>query len=173
MEYLASKRCIHRDLAARNVLVTNEKILKIADFGLARDVQHRDYYRKMTEGRLPVKWMAMESLFQSIYTSQSDVWSFGVVTWEVMTLGATPYPDVNGVKELFQFLNEDKRMSRPDTCPAVIYDLMKRCWSRLPDLRPTFREIRTKLDLIIERMSETVSCCCRIERLNLPSLPFA
>jgi serine/threonine protein kinase len=94
MEYLASKRCVHRDLAARNVLVSENNILKIADFGLARNIQG-DYYRKTTDGRLPVKWMAIESLTNQVYTSQSDVWSFGVLLWEVMTLGGTPYPGIN------------------------------------------------------------------------------
>ncbi|KAI4789794.1 hypothetical protein KUCAC02_035024 [Chaenocephalus aceratus] len=101
MDYLASRKCIHRDLAARNVLVTEDNVMKIADFGLARDVHHIDYYKKTTNGRLPVKWMAPEALFDRIYTHQSDVWSFGVLLWEIFTLGGSPYPGVP-VEELFK-----------------------------------------------------------------------
>ncbi|CAB1312364.1 unnamed protein product, partial [Coregonus sp. 'balchen'] len=94
MEYLASQKCIHRDLAARNVLVTESNFMKIADFGLARDVHNIDYYKKTTNGRLPVKWMAPEALFDRVYTHQSDVWSFGVLMWEIFTLGGSPYPGI-------------------------------------------------------------------------------
>lgn len=109
MEYLGSKKCIHRDLAARNVLVSDGLILKIADFGLARDIHSNDYYRKLGDGRLPVKWMAPEALFHRKYTIQSDVWSFGILLWEMMTLGGTPYPSVPSIEKLFQLLREGHR----------------------------------------------------------------
>uniref|UniRef100_A0A3B4TPQ7 Fibroblast growth factor receptor n=1 Tax=Seriola dumerili TaxID=41447 RepID=A0A3B4TPQ7_SERDU len=115
MAYLASKKCIHRDLAARNVLVTEDNVMKIADFGLARDIHHIDYYKKTTNGRLPVKWMAPEALFDRIYTHQSDVWSFGVLLWEIFTLGGSPYPGVP-VEELFKLLKEGHRMEKPSAC---------------------------------------------------------
>uniref|UniRef100_A0A4W5LM17 Fibroblast growth factor receptor n=1 Tax=Hucho hucho TaxID=62062 RepID=A0A4W5LM17_9TELE len=120
MEYLSSKKCIHRDLAARNVLVTEDNVMKIADFGLARDIHHIDYYKKTTNGRLPVKWMAPEALFDRIYTHQSDVWSFGVLLWEIFTLGGSPYPGVP-VEELFKLLKEGHRMDKPSTCTHELY----------------------------------------------------
>ncbi|CAL4126368.1 unnamed protein product, partial [Meganyctiphanes norvegica] len=121
MEYLSSRKCIHRDLAARNILVSDKRIVKIADFGLARDIHSQDYYRKTSEGRLPVKWMAPEALFHRVYTSQSDVWAFGILLWEIMTLGGTPYPSVPSVEKLFQLLRDGHRMEKPTNCSLEIF----------------------------------------------------
>lgn len=145
MEYLASKKCIHRDLAARNVLVTEDNVMKIADFGLARDIHHIDYYKKTTNGRLPVKWMAPEALFDRIYTHQSDVWSFGVLLWEIFTLGGSPYPGVP-VEELFKLLKEGHRMDKPSTCTQELYLMMRDCWHAVPSQRPTFKQLVEDLD---------------------------
>ncbi|XP_028314267.1 fibroblast growth factor receptor 1-A isoform X3 [Gouania willdenowi] len=145
MEYLASKKCIHRDLAARNVLVTDDNVMKIADFGLARDIHHIDYYKKTTNGRLPVKWMAPEALFDRIYTHQSDVWSFGVLLWEIFTLGGSPYPGVP-VEELFKLLKEGHRMDKPTTCTPELYMMMRDCWHAVPTHRPTFKQLVEDLD---------------------------
>ncbi|XP_018365756.1 PREDICTED: fibroblast growth factor receptor homolog 1-like isoform X1 [Trachymyrmex cornetzi] len=149
MEYLSSKRCIHRDLAARNVLVSDEYVLKIGDFGLARDLHSNDYYRKKTDGRLPVKWMAPEALFHRVYTTQSDVWSYGILLWEIMTLGGTPYPSVPSVEKLFQLLRTGHRMEKPPCCSIEIYMLMRDCWSYQPSERPTFVELVEDLDRIL------------------------
>ncbi|KAM7156589.1 fibroblast growth factor receptor 3 isoform 10-T11 [Molossus nigricans] len=148
MEYLASQKCIHRDLAARNVLVTEDSVMKIADFGLARDVHNLDYYKKTTNGRLPVKWMAPEALFDRVYTHQSDVWSFGVLLWEIFTLGGSPYPGIP-VEELFKLLKEGHRMDKPANCTHDLYMIMRECWHAVPSQRPTFKQLVEDLDRVL------------------------
>nr|Q91147.1 RecName: Full=Fibroblast growth factor receptor 2; Short=FGFR-2; Flags: Precursor [Notophthalmus viridescens]AAA49395.1 fibroblast growth factor receptor 2 [Notophthalmus viridescens] len=148
MEYLASQKCIHRDLAARNVLVTETNVMKIADFGLARDINNIDYYKKTTNGRLPVKWMAPEALFDRVYTHQSDVWSFGVLMWEIFTLGGSPYPGIP-VEELFKLLKEGHRMDKPGNCTNELYTMMTDCWRAVPSQRPTFKQLVEDLDRIL------------------------
>ncbi|XP_037685167.1 fibroblast growth factor receptor 3 isoform X7 [Choloepus didactylus] len=148
MEYLASQKCIHRDLAARNVLVTEDNVMKIADFGLARDVHNLDYYKKTTNGRLPVKWMAPEALFDRVYTHQSDVWSFGVLLWEIFTLGGSPYPGIP-VEELFKLLKEGHRMDKPANCTHDLYTVMRECWHAAPSQRPTFKQLVEDLDRVL------------------------
>uniref|UniRef100_A0A7N8WXS2 Fibroblast growth factor receptor n=1 Tax=Mastacembelus armatus TaxID=205130 RepID=A0A7N8WXS2_9TELE len=156
MAYLASKKCIHRDLAARNVLVTEDNVMKIADFGLARDIHHIDYYKKTTNGRLPVKWMAPEALFDRIYTHQSDVWSFGVLLWEIFTLGGSPYPGVP-VEELFKLLKEGHRMERPSACTQELYLMMRDCWHAVPSRRPTFQQLVEDLDRTLSLTANQVT----------------
>ncbi|XP_028627816.1 fibroblast growth factor receptor 4 [Grammomys surdaster] len=153
MQYLESRKCIHRDLAARNVLVTEDDVMKIADFGLARGVHHIDYYKKTSNGRLPVKWMAPEALFDRVYTHQSDVWSFGILLWEIFTLGGSPYPGIP-VEELFSLLREGHRMERPPNCPSELYGLMRECWHAAPSQRPTFKQLVEALDKVLLAVSE-------------------
>ncbi|KAM9695008.1 fibroblast growth factor receptor 4 isoform 1-T3 [Trichechus inunguis] len=153
MQYLESRKCIHRDLAARNVLVTEDNVMKIADFGLARGVHHIDYYKKTSNGRLPVKWMAPEALFDRVYTHQSDVWSFGILLWEIFTLGGSPYPGIP-VEELFSLLREGHRMDRPPQCPPELYGLMRECWHAVPSQRPTFKQLVEALDKVLLAVSE-------------------
>ncbi|XP_068194172.1 fibroblast growth factor receptor 3 isoform X1 [Antennarius striatus] len=152
MEYLASQKCIHRDLAARNVLVTDDNVMKIADFGLARDVHNIDYYKKTTNGRLPVKWMAPEALFDRVYTHQSDVWSYGVLLWEIFTLGGSPYPGIP-VEELFKLLKEGHRMDKPANCTHELYMIMRECWHAVPSQRPTFRQLVEDHDRVLSMTS--------------------
>ncbi|XP_068424793.1 fibroblast growth factor receptor 2 isoform X1 [Clinocottus analis] len=171
MEYLASQKCIHRDLAARNVLVTESNFMKIADFGLARDVHNIDYYKKTTNGRLPVKWMAPEALFDRVYTHQSDVWSFGVLMWEIFTLGGSPYPGIP-VEELFKLLKEGHRMDMPGNCTNELYMMMKDCWHAISSHRPTFKQLVEDLDRILSLNTneEYLDLCAPAEQYS-PSFP--
>ncbi|XP_072027254.1 fibroblast growth factor receptor-like isoform X1 [Amphiura filiformis] len=162
MEFLASKKCIHRDLAARNVLVTEDMMMKICDFGLARDVHYIDFYKKTTDGRLPVKWMAPEALFDRVFTTQSDVWSFGILLWEIMTLGGTPYPSVP-VEKMFDYLRAGKRLDQPQNCSLEIYHLMRECWQTAPGQRPNFAEL-------VEDTSRIISMSSNQEYLDLDAL---
>uniref|UniRef100_A0A8C2JZV5 Proto-oncogene tyrosine-protein kinase receptor Ret n=1 Tax=Cyprinus carpio TaxID=7962 RepID=A0A8C2JZV5_CYPCA len=145
MQYLAEMKLVHRDLAARNVLVAEGRKMKISDFGLSRDVYEEDSYVKRSKGRIPVKWMAIESLFDHIYTTQSDVWSFGVLLWEIVTLGGNPYPGI-APERLFNLLKTGYRMEKPENCTDEMYNLMLRCWKQEPDKRPTFSDISKELE---------------------------
>ncbi|XP_030372496.1 fibroblast growth factor receptor homolog 2 [Scaptodrosophila lebanonensis] len=153
MEYLASRRCIHRDLAARNILVGDGYVMKIADFGLARDIQDTEYYRKNTNGRLPIKWMAPESLQEKFYDSQSDVWSYGVLLWEIMTYGDQPYPQIMSAEELYSYLITGQRMDKPNQCSINIYIVMRQCWHFDACARPTFTELVDNLEGILKQAS--------------------
>uniref|UniRef100_A0A8C5FW76 receptor protein-tyrosine kinase n=1 Tax=Gadus morhua TaxID=8049 RepID=A0A8C5FW76_GADMO len=145
MQYLAEMKLVHRDLAARNVLVAEGRKMKISDFGLSRDVYEEDSYVKRSKGRIPVKWMAIESLFDHIYTTQSDVWSFGVLLWETVTLGGNPYPGI-APERLFNLLKTGYRMEKPENCSDEMYNLMLRCWKQESDKRPTFIDISKELE---------------------------
>ncbi|KAK3606106.1 hypothetical protein CHS0354_006469 [Potamilus streckersoni] len=154
MEYLSSVMCIHRDLAARNVLVADDYVLKIADFGLTRSLNSLDYYKKTGDGRLPVKWMAPEALFDRKYTSKSDVWSYGVLLWEIFTLGGNPYPSIP-VEDLFEKLRQGYRMENPPYASAEIYQIMHECWQQQPGHRPTFKDLVLSFDKILTAKAST------------------
>eukprot|EP00117_Sycon_ciliatum_P039351 scpid35462/ scgid29105/ Tyrosine-protein kinase Mer; Proto-oncogene c-Mer; Receptor tyrosine kinase MerTK len=140
MAYLERKKFVHRDLATRNCMLNDQLIVKIGDFGLARDIQEDNYYRMGTARRLPVKWMSLESLQDQIYTTMSDVWSYGIVMWEVFNLGQSPYPGLAN-DELPTFLLSGKRLGRPSLCPEDLYAMMATCWSKEPSERPSFHEL--------------------------------
>uniref|UniRef100_A0A8D8XL91 receptor protein-tyrosine kinase n=1 Tax=Cacopsylla melanoneura TaxID=428564 RepID=A0A8D8XL91_9HEMI len=148
MAYLPSKKCIHRDLAARNVLVSEHNTMNIADFGLARDVLSGDYYRKKSDGKVPVKWVAPEALFENLYTYQSDVWSFGILLWEIITFGGIPYPAIP-TEALYSLLQNGYRMEKPAHCTDEVYEIMRDCWKSEPTERPGFTQLISKLHNIM------------------------
>uniref|UniRef100_A0ABM5FL87 receptor protein-tyrosine kinase n=1 Tax=Pogona vitticeps TaxID=103695 RepID=A0ABM5FL87_9SAUR len=162
MSFLASKNCIHRDLAARNVLVADGRVAKICDFGLARDIMNDANYVVKGNARLPVKWMAPESIFECVYTVQSDVWSYGILLWEIFSLGRSPYPGMKVNGKFYQMVKQGYHMGRPDFAPDDIYHIMTACWNLEPTRRPTFHQICTllqeQLDTSKERDYKNLPC---------------
>uniref|UniRef100_A0A8C8SJJ8 Platelet-derived growth factor receptor alpha n=1 Tax=Pelusios castaneus TaxID=367368 RepID=A0A8C8SJJ8_9SAUR len=138
MEFLASKNCVHRDLAARNVLLAQGKIVKICDFGLARDIMHDSNYVSKGSTFLPVKWMAPESIFDNLYTTLSDVWSYGILLWEIFSLGGTPYPGMMVDSSFYNKIKSGYRMAKPDHATCEVYEIMVKCWNSEPEKRPSF-----------------------------------
>ncbi|GFG29559.1 hypothetical protein Cfor_00289 [Coptotermes formosanus] len=146
MTHLEQKQITHRDLAARNVLINERKILKISDFGLSRSGVYVNTKRK----KVPLRWLSVEAMRENFYSSKSDVWAFAIVLWEIGTLGGFPYPTVSDM-DLLNFLDEGKRLEKPDNCSDELYTLMLQCWSKTPDMRPSFAEIVSHLDSVICR----------------------
>ncbi|XP_006165334.1 tyrosine-protein kinase receptor UFO isoform X2 [Tupaia chinensis] len=145
MEYLSTKRFIHRDLAARNCMLNENMSVCVADFGLSKKIYNGDYYRQGRIAKMPVKWIAIESLADRVYTSKSDVWSFGVTMWEIATRGQTPYPGVEN-SEIYDYLRQGNRLKQPVDCLDGLYVLMSRCWELNPRDRPSFAELREDLE---------------------------
>ncbi|XP_063921489.1 fibroblast growth factor receptor 3-like isoform X1 [Zophobas morio] len=142
MSHLEKIGVTHRDLAARNILISEHKILKISDFGLSRCGPYVNHKTK----RLPLRWMAIEAIVEQKYDSKSDVWSFGVVLWEIGTLGAFPYDKIPD-SFIQQSLQLGRRLERPEICTNELYSVMQQCWSVDPEQRPTFRELVEALDV--------------------------
>jgi serine/threonine protein kinase len=139
MEYISSKSLVHRDLAARNCLIDHQGIIKVADFGLSSKLYDKVYVRQnMTEGiKLPIKWMAIESITDRIFSEKTDVWSFGVTCWEVFSGGKEPYGGIMPMA-ILKLLEQGQRMDKPNNnaCSINTYEnLMMACWSSSPDDR--------------------------------------
>ncbi|XP_078383586.1 uncharacterized protein LOC144666105 isoform X1 [Oculina patagonica] len=149
MLHLASKKCVHRDLAARNVLLGENNVAMVSDFGLSRDVYESGEYESTHGGMLPVRWMAPESLEDYTYNTKTDVWSFGVVFWEIETGGKMPYSGLGGM-EIVDFIKSGHRLKQPDGCPDKIYEIMLSCWNLDPAQRPSFSELVTSLEKELE-----------------------
>ncbi|XP_031694661.1 melanoma receptor tyrosine-protein kinase-like [Anarrhichthys ocellatus] len=140
MNYLEERHLVHRDLAARNVLVKTPNHVKIADFGLAKLLTADEKEYHADGGKVPIKWMALESILQWTYTHQSDVWSFGVTAWELMTFGSKPYDGIPA-SEMASVLERGDRLPHPPICTIDVYMIMVKCWMIDPSSRPTFREL--------------------------------
>ncbi|KRT85113.1 Immunoglobulin, partial [Oryctes borbonicus] len=150
MEYLASRRVLHGDLASRNILLATNNIVKICDFGLAKRMYKRDDYKKKGRGPLPIKWMSIESMRDRVFSTQSDVWSFGIVLWEFFSLARTPYPGMAADERILQKLVEGYRMDQPTYATKEIYSLMLNCWETEPLSRPTFQELSDSIGSMLE-----------------------
>jgi len=150
MEYLSSRNFVHRDLAARNILVGENKEVKVADFGLSRQVQEENVYHCSKQRKLPIKWMAPEAIYDQVFTSQSDVWAYGILLWEIVTFGGSPYPTVTNT-ELYKLLKQGYRMEKPSFCSDELYQIMKACWNEKASERPTFGQLRQTLELMLQK----------------------
>ncbi|XP_028404174.1 ephrin type-A receptor 4a-like [Dendronephthya gigantea] len=171
MAYLATKGFIHRDLAARNVLLDGELRAKVSDFGRSRDVSATfktiQSFRKNEP--VPTRWMPVETLRKQEFTSKSDVWSFGVLLWEIESGGIRPYNDLDTYRQVVnKVVNEGYRLQKPYYCPDVIYEIMKECWKIDPDERPTFTQIATNLGNLLQANMPS-----QIHYTTMPTLPRA
>ncbi|XP_020325933.2 ALK tyrosine kinase receptor [Oncorhynchus kisutch] len=150
--YLEENQFIHRDIAARNCLLTTKgqgRVAKIGDFGMARDIYRASYYRKGGRAMLPVKWMPPEAFMEGIFTSKTDTWSFGVLLWEIFSLGYMPYPSRSN-QEVLEFVTSGGRMDPPKNCPGPVYRIMTQSWQHQPEDRPNFSTILERIDYCLQ-----------------------
>ncbi|XP_065174436.1 uncharacterized protein LOC135804483 [Sycon ciliatum] len=172
MAFLTHMRMIHRDLATRNILVDRGKVLKVSDFGMTRDVYEDpdEVYIKTTGGKVPIRWMSIEALTLRTYSSESDMWAFGVVLWEIATLAKFPYSGIQN-RELISELRGGMRMEKPRGCPDETYEIMLQCWNEDPDRRPRFSELVT----VFEDLPQKLDLKKKSRRPSLRSLrrPYA
>ncbi|XP_004372233.1 muscle, skeletal receptor tyrosine-protein kinase isoform X6 [Trichechus manatus latirostris] len=155
MAYLSERKFVHRDLATRNCLVGENMVVKIADFGLSRNIYSADYYKANENDAIPIRWMPPESIFYNRYTTESDVWAYGVVLWEIFSYGLQPYYGM-AHEEVIYYVRDGNVLSCPENCPLELYNLMRLCWSKLPADRPSFTSIHRILERMCERAEGTV-----------------
>uniref|UniRef100_A0A665VYT0 Tyrosine-protein kinase n=1 Tax=Echeneis naucrates TaxID=173247 RepID=A0A665VYT0_ECHNA len=170
MEYLEKKNFIHRDLAARNCLVGENHLVKVADFGLSR-LMTGDTYTAHAGAKFPIKWTAPESLAYNKFSIKSDVWAFGVLLWEIATYGMSPYPGID-LSQVYELLEKDYRMDRPEGCPEKVYELMRACWRWTPSERPSFAETHQAFETMFQESSISDGRCLEPEAaVSSPMLP--
>ena len=145
MAYLEKNNFIHRDLAARNVLVAEKNIVKIGDFGLSRFVTDQNSVAEDSDVKFPIKWTSPEAALSKMFSIKSDVWSFGILLYEIITYGRVPYPGMTH-HEVLSSIVTGYRMPRPDNCPSDLYKHMLRCWNKKPEERPTFESLQYDLE---------------------------
>ncbi|XP_056422342.1 tyrosine-protein kinase FRK [Hyla sarda] len=145
MAYLETQNFIHRDLAARNVLVGENSVYKVADFGLARVFEDDNVYQATNDTKLPLKWTAPEAIRSNKFTVKSDVWAFGILLFEISTYGKMPYPGMNG-RQALEKLEQGYRIPKPFNCPQDLYNIMLECWNANPENRPTFETLQWRLE---------------------------
>eukprot|EP00118_Oscarella_pearsei_P022000 m.250932 g.250932 ORF g.250932 m.250932 type:complete len:1025 (+) comp40327_c0_seq17:205-3279(+) len=148
LSYLESKKFVHRDIAARNILISTPDTVKLADFGLSRWVEQNHYY-KASKGKLPIKWMAPESINFRRFSSASDVWMFGVCTWEIMSRGIKPFFGVKN-NDVIGKIEDGERLPLPTDCPPELYRLMNDCWSYEPSKRPSFADVKRRIGVMLD-----------------------
>ncbi|XP_033981980.1 tyrosine-protein kinase transmembrane receptor ROR2 [Trematomus bernacchii] len=144
MEYLSSQQIVHKDLAARNILVFDKLSVKILDLGLIRDVYSADYYNLMGTNPFPIRWMAPEAIMYGKLSTDSDIWSYGVLLWETFSYGLQPHCGYSN-QDVIEMVRSHQLLPCPDDCPSWIYTLMLECWSEFPARRPRFKDIHTRL----------------------------
>lgn len=146
MTYLASNNFVHKDVAARNCMVTKDLQVKIGFLNLSYDLYSSEYYR-FNNILIPLRWMAPEAISNDEFSEKSDVWSYGVLVWEVYTLGQTPFEDRSD-EEVLKCIKDDLRLSKPENCPDTMASVMKKCWDTNPDGRPTFDQLYAEISEI-------------------------
>ncbi|KAM4607959.1 tyrosine-protein kinase Mer [Polymixia lowei] len=156
MEYLSGRNFLHRDLAARNCMLRDDMTVCVADFGLSKKIYSGDYYRQGRIAKMPVKWIAVESLADRVFTVKSDVWAFGITMWEIATRGMTPYPGIQN-HEIYDYLLEGHRLKQPADCLDELYEIMYSCWRADPLDRPFFPQLRVILEKLTEKLPESFS----------------
>lgn len=166
MEYLSKLKFLHRDLAARNCLMDAYGGIRVSDFGLAEDIYSQNYFRQVEGGvKLPLKWMALESIKLGVFTEKTDVWSYGVTCWEIFSGGAIPYPGVHP-HSVLNFIEDGGRLSRPKNaaCCENMYGLMLSFWERKDEARPNFSSIVNTLSSYLESTSDYLDLTALIDK---------
>ncbi|XP_053771744.1 high affinity nerve growth factor receptor [Desmodus rotundus] len=149
MVYLAGLHFVHRDLATRNCLVGQGLVVKIGDFGMSRDIYSTDYYRVRGHTMLPIRWMPPESILYRKFTTESDVWSFGVLLWEIFTYGKQPWYQLSNT-EAIECITQGRELERPRACPPEVYAIMRGCWQREPQQRHSIKDVHARLQALAQ-----------------------